>query len=287
MDDETRVETVQPDLDKGAIRTLPARLHIGKPSQVSDSGGSKADAGKLPGTAGKVSGGDGGEGRVSSVPASNKPTNNGKLGGRPRRGDDAPSTVEVHPWRLAPTRSVPAISMASEELLDRIDEYFTDAAAYGRAPTLTDLAGASGFDSVQHLINHARRAGPVVMRGISRALTAVAAHYEDLAQAGNRAALAVLQQIPQFDSVEGPAKVPVRTFEARVPAPIVLAGVMRAEDRGRDLPEHEAYLQLIRNRTYHEAPLEMVKTNGNSYIPKQIDLAALTDESDSSVQSQN
>jgi hypothetical protein len=112
------------------------------------------------------------------------------------------------------------------------------------------------------------------MRGISRALTAVAAEYEDLLQQGHRQAQFILQQIPQFDTEEAPSAVPSRTFEPRYQIPAVLVGVARPEDNGREMNEQEAYMRLIKNKTYQDAEvIDVQLTKDGTY--GEIDLEKL------------
>jgi len=94
----------------------------------------------------------------------------------------------------------PAAAIEDEELFERFNGYFEDCFDNDHAPTLSDMTAHAGYESVVQMVNDARRHGPVRMRGMSRAILAIQAHYEELAQLGHRHALAILERIPQFDS---------------------------------------------------------------------------------------
>lgn len=196
---------------------------------------------------------------------------------RPLRDEVEEPPAEIPQWRIRPTRAPLAVQMTESDLLGRIDDYFERTHKAGLRPTLCDLAGEAGFDSVEQLINHARRRGKTTMRGISRALTAVAATYEDLVQQGNRQAQLILQQIPQFDTENHQAAPPVRSFEPRYQIPIHIVGVARPEDQGRQMTEQEAYMKLIKNKTYQDAEVIDVQLNAEGTYG-EIDLDKLTNE---------
>ena len=103
------------------------------------------------------------------------------------------------------------------------------------------------------MCNDARRKGPQRMRLVTRALLAMTAYYERLAQEGNRIALAILERIPQFDDLEAPEQVATRAFAPQPQEHIVhLTGMDRKEDRGRDLSPLDAYNQIIGKPSFED-----------------------------------
>lgn len=161
--------------------------------------------------------------------------------------------VRIRPaWRRRPTRAPKATKKATKRLLDDIDDYFTECHDSDREASFCDMAGAAGFDSVTQLVNHARRNGGDTMRGIARGTLAVAAGYEDMVQNGNRSALQMLSMIPHFDSDEPAEQKPQRPFLPQQELNLNITGVERADMRGAELSPQEAYLQLIKYKTYEE-----------------------------------
>ncbi len=176
-----------------------------------------------------------------------------KVAERSKRNNADVSDLPVRPsWRRAPTRAFKASKKRTEKMFDDIDAYFTNKYNNGEHPTLCDMAGAAGFDSVTQMVNHARRNGGEVMRGISRGMLAVAAGYEDQAQEGSRHAVTMLSVIPQFDSEEPAEQVPQRPFMQQKDINLNISGVDSTTTRGAHLTEQEAYLQLIKYKTYEE-----------------------------------
>ena len=103
------------------------------------------------------------------------------------------------------------------------------------------------------MCNDARRKGPQRMRLITRALLAMTAYYERMAQEGNRVALSILERIPQFDDLEAPEQVATRAFAPQPQEHIVhLSGMDRKEDRGRDLSPLDAYNQIIGKQSFED-----------------------------------
>lgn len=169
-------------------------------------------------------------------------------------------TTEPRPlWRRRPTQGIDAVSLPADELCEKIDNYFEERFDTNDYPAFCDLAGETGFDSVDQMINHARRQGGKVMRGISRALLAVGAGYEEQAQNGSRNALSLLEHLPQFDTQEPTEQLPTRPFYSKQEMEVHITGVARAEERGQHLSAQEAYLQLIKHKTFEEVPQKVIE----------------------------
>jgi hypothetical protein len=170
---------------------------------------------------------------------------------RDRSGSDAALGV-IPSWRTAPTRAKKAADYSANELYDIIDEYFTDTYENGRRPTLHDLAGVAGFDSPSHMFNTLRRR-PVIARGISRALMAIAAEYEEQLQGGSRSAQWMLERIPNFDTHDDRSvPAPQLPFFLKSEVNVNVSGIISHETAGKQLSEQEAYMQLIKCKTYEE-----------------------------------
>ena len=163
-------------------------------------------------------------------------------------------------WRRSPARAPAAVEYSPEQLLDSLNAYFVERYDQNEHPTLCDMAGAAGFDSVTQLVNHARRQGGQTMRGISRGILAVAAAYEELAQEGNRSAANLLALMPNFDSKEPADQKPQRPFLPQQEVNLNITGVTRLITHGAQLSEQEAYLQLIKHKTYEEISAEVLET---------------------------
>lgn len=161
--------------------------------------------------------------------------------------------IQVPEWRRTPcSLGVRGARLSPEELAEQINTYCADRYDHQVHPTFCDLAGATGFDSFTQMMNHARRKGGDSMRHISRAFLAVGAGYEEQAQEGSRVALAILEKMPQFDTEEPASQYPERPFCERRDVNLNITGLARPEDRGRALSGSEAYLALIKNKTYEE-----------------------------------
>lgn len=160
--------------------------------------------------------------------------------------------VSTPVWRRTPTRMAAAVSKPTEKLFDDLDEYMAERYDLQEMPTFCDLAGASGFDSLTQMINHARRSGPETMRGISRALLAVSAGYEEEVVKGNVGVLKLLQQVPMLDSREPAHQAPQRPFAPSHDVNVRITGVSAPETEGRQLTGQQAYLKLIRHKTYED-----------------------------------
>jgi len=182
--------------------------------------------------------------------------------------------VEPRPtWRRRPCRATSAAAMPEEELIDKLDSYFNDRWEKDRHPTFCDLAGATGFDSVTQLLNHARRKGGNTMRAISRALLAVGAGYEEQAQDGSRTAIAMLERLPQFDSEEPSEQIPVLPFQRQQEVQVNISGLQRAAEQGQQLTAQEAYLKIIKHKTFKEVEadvMELEKTEDGTYSVLEI-----------------
>lgn len=164
----------------------------------------------------------------------------------------AQGRLTIPHWRRRPCRAPKAVRLTEDELLDKMDAYFQPLFDAGKHPTFCDLAGQTGFDSITQMVNHARRKGSGVMRGVSRALLAVGAGYEEQAQEGSRTALAMLEHLPQFDTEDPQEQVPLQPFKPRQEMQVHIAGLADPAKQGQQLTEQEAYLQLIRHKTYQE-----------------------------------
>lgn len=180
-------------------------------------------------------------------------------------------------WRRKPTLGEEATRFSPEELNSKIDEYFTAQYDADRHPTLCDMAGETGFDSVTQMVNHARRKGGKTMRGISRGVLAVAASYEELAQEGSRQAMHMLSLMPQFDSKEPADQKPQRPFLAQQEISLNITGINARAERGQQLTEQEAYLKLIKHKTYEEisaaaAAMETEQTEEGDYRVVEIEM---------------
>ena len=161
--------------------------------------------------------------------------------------------VRVRPsWRRTPTRGGKAVQLSVDEMCDIIDTYFAEQFDQGDHPTFCDLAGAAGFDSITQLVNHARRKGGDAMRAISRSFLAVGAAYEEQAQNGSRSAIRMLESMPQFDTEEAAAQAPERPFQIAKDVNLKISGVVQREDVGSHMTPQQAYLELIKHKTYQE-----------------------------------
>ena len=161
-------------------------------------------------------------------------------------------------WRRNPVKDSHIASWEGDKLEKLIGEYFEKCYDEDITPTMCDLAGVTGFESVTQMINYARRRGGTVMRNISRSFLAVAAAYEEEAANGNRNALSLLALVPQFDSKEPANQEPQRPFQPQQPINLNITGLRSSETAGAQLTAQEAYLQLIRNKSFEE--VEPTKT---------------------------
>ncbi len=182
-----------------------------------------------------------------------------KLSNLNKKGQEIPEGMIAKPaWRNRPTRAPRAVKKSMEALFDCIDNYHETQAEQGIPPTLCDMAGEAGFDSVAQMTNHARRKGGETMRGISRGILAVAASYEELAQNGNKNALHMLGLMPHFDSEEPTSQAPQLPLSPKQEVNVNITGVSQVETRGAQLSEQEAYLQLIKHKTYEEIAADVL-----------------------------
>jgi hypothetical protein len=133
-----------------------------------------------------------------------------------------------------------------------VDAYFEEQFDQGEHPTFCDLAGAAGFDSITQMVNHARRKGGDAMRAVSRSFLAVGAAYEEQAQQGSRTAVRMLETMPQFDTEEVAAQAPERPFQITKDVNLKISGVVQQEDVGSHMSPQQAYLELIKHKTYQE-----------------------------------
>jgi len=118
---------------------------------------------------------------------------------------------------------------------------------------LTDMALAAGFDSLAQVTNHARRHGGEIMRVISRALLAISVEYEELLQKGGKTAAWMLEKMDNFDSLEPTGQLPVRFFRSSSDVNLRISGLVSSpEQRGMELTAQEAYLQLIKHKSYDD-----------------------------------
>lgn len=156
-------------------------------------------------------------------------------------------------WLREPCTYSPATEQDDSELTTRLNVIFSDFFDNDAVPALAEVVGACGYSSVVQMCNDARRKGPQRMRAITRALLAITAYYERLAQEGNRIALSILERIPQFDDLEAPEQVATRAFAPQPQEHIVhLTGMDRKEDRGRDLSPLDAYNQIIGKQSFED-----------------------------------
>lgn len=161
--------------------------------------------------------------------------------------------VRVRPsWRRSPTQGGKAVKLSTEDLCAVVDKYFEAQYDQGEAPTFCDLAGETGFDSITQLVNHARRKGGTAMRAVSRAFLAVGASYEDQAQMGSRNAIRMLEAMPQFDTEEAASQAPERPFQIAKDVNLKISGVVQREDVGSHMSPQQAYLEMIKHKTYEE-----------------------------------
>ena len=165
--------------------------------------------------------------------------------------NDLPARVRPA-WRRSPTRANKAVRLSYDELCDKVDAYFEEQFDQGEHPTFCDMAGAAGFDSVTQMVNHARRKGGDAMRAISRSFLAIGASYEEQAQQGSRTAVRMLETMPQFDTEEAAAQAPERPFLIAKDVNLKISGVVQREDVGSHLTPQQAYLELIKHKTYQE-----------------------------------
>jgi len=154
------------------------------------------------------------------------------------------------------------------ELCDQIDGYFDQCASSGQRPLLTEMTLAAGFDSFTQLLNHARRRGGETMRALSRAVLAISVEYEELLQQGSKGAQWMLEKLPEFDSTEKAAQAPSRPFEPRAQLQLNISGVVSHETAGAHLTAQQAYLQLIKHKSYEEMQpvLEAQQSAAGDYV---------------------
>lgn len=184
---------------------------------------------------------------------------------RERESTTLPKMAVARPgWRRDPFNAPPR---NRKKMYENLSDYFIERYDSGEHPQITDMAGEAGFDSVTQMLNHARR-NPTDMKGIARGILAVSAGYEEQAQTGNRNALALLALMPEFDSEEPADQAPQRPFMPQRELNVNVTGVARRIDQGALLSEQEAYLTLIKNKTYEEitaAVLETERTDTGDY----------------------
>lgn len=161
--------------------------------------------------------------------------------------------IQARPaWRRSPTRANKAVRLSYDELCDIVDAYFEGQYDQGEHPTFCDMAGAAGFDSVTQMVNHARRKGGDAMRAISRSFLAIGAAYEEQAQQGSRTAARLLETMPQFDTEEVASQAPERPFQIAKDVNLKISGVVQREDIGSHMSPQQAYLEMIKHKTYQE-----------------------------------
>ena len=81
-----------------------------------------------------------------------------------------------------------------------------------------------------------------------------------MAQQGNRTAAGLLALMPQFDSEEPASQRPQQPFMPKQEVNLNITGLSRVETQGAQLSEQEAYLQLIKHKTYEEISAEVLET---------------------------
>jgi len=156
-------------------------------------------------------------------------------------------------WLRTPCTYSPAIEADDPDLATRLNVVFADYFDNDEVPTLSAVVGACGYSSIVQMCNDARRKGPERMRLITRALTAMTAYYEQAAADGNRAALAILERIPQFDELEAPEQVATRAFAPQPQEHVVhLSGMESKADKGRNLSPLDAYNQIIEQPSFED-----------------------------------
>ncbi len=156
-------------------------------------------------------------------------------------------------WLRNPCTYTPAVEQDDTELSTHLNIIFADFFDNDQIPALAEVVGACGYSSVVQMCNDARRKGPTRMRTITRALLAMTAYYERMAQEGNRTALTILERIPQFDDLEAPEQQATRAFAPQPQEHLVhLSGMDRKEDHGRDLSPLDAYNQIIGKPSFED-----------------------------------
>lgn len=176
--------------------------------------------------------------------------------------EEADEVVTSDPvaWRRSPCAGVSAVTLTPDQLTRKMNAYFEEQYDNGANPFLCDLAGETGFDSLSQMVNHARRQGGATMRSISRACLAVGASYEERALEGSSNAAKMLEIIPQFDTQNTPEQLPTFPFRAKQEVDVNITGIASAQDKGKHLTAQEAYLSLIKNKTYEEMEPEVLET---------------------------
>lgn len=154
-------------------------------------------------------------------------------------------------WLREPLTYTPALEASTETIVEKLNNLFRSAFDAEVIPTLSDVAGVAGYDSVVQMLNDARRKGAERMRPISRVLTAIQAYYEREALMGNSVAMKILERLPQFDHLEPMQQPESRAFAPNVKEVLVhVSGMERTEDRGKELTPAEAYAELIAERSF-------------------------------------
>ena len=185
----------------------------------------------------------------------------------------SPDLPVVPLWRQKPCHDTKLESITPTELKRRINDYFRDRTLLGLRPTLSDLAGVCKYDSVAQMLNEARRGETAKMRYVSQACLAIQANYEELAQTGLRTATYMLERIPTFDYVEGPAQKPDYHFKNAQETVLRIKGVIDKAQQGQELSPEQAYAKLMKCRTYEEVQqtIELAEQPDGTYAAIEFD----------------
>jgi len=158
-------------------------------------------------------------------------------------------TVEEAPkWMRNPATIEPIQSF--DDFGKRANKYFEDCLDTDRRPTITGLALATGLPGPTSLIRLGQRV-PALRHVISRCMTAVAHHYEQIIAIGGASGGAqfMLKNIPDFDPEDPEGEPGVQFFNDRKEVLLqaeVHGAAVTGEDYADDVDPVEVYMSIVK-----------------------------------------
>lgn len=174
-------------------------------------------------------------------------------------------------WRTG-LSTVPLASQSSDrEITERLNKYVAECVACGKRPLATGMALAAGFNGPTEMRRAALRR-PRLLPLISRALTLVASHYEEMIGETNSAGpIFMLKNIPDFD-MEAPHEPAVYTFKDTVQVDTKVQGQVVHTHEDASLSPREVYLKVIRGVTIENAEYVEIEPEAPTTLPGRLDI---------------
>jgi hypothetical protein len=149
-------------------------------------------------------------------------------------------------WLRRPADKV--VLKTDEDYVRAINQYFEQCDSCGIPPRFSGLALVLGLPGVSTIYRLARRR-PSLTGMISRAITAIAYHYESqLDGRGARGAIFALQHLQDFDLAEPEGSAPIQSWQAKAELTVnhKIPGVADPATKGAELTPEAAYLLILR-----------------------------------------